>query len=802
MQHVQSSHRSNTKPKSDTSPSQRITSSDTYKTHTLHLSLELHLSLVMSSSVGVLPSFPLQSSVSPPPSSSVTNLSAFLPFLITGNIRLAHRYHAPPLVDAWIRNTSVRRSTPSSPSIASIGEIILGELHPVPGRETKIIDHTGMVHVIPPSHTPTPIRVLAALGHRESSLHCNGGLFDSSGAPASSIALTSGSVLTWLGEPSGIVGQLLADAPRRVMHAWEETSQPTAAAPSHTTTHIEFVPHACKFVVIGAVYDASSGQPLHIRSLSPLPPASIPNSIHTPTSAPSSSSHSPPLRALPKLVLVGSTSSSAGKTSLACALALTLHRSHSLHHRPLINYLKFTGSGSFHDTQELRRLQVPSTTAPSGEDASIGNYPAIVRAYDHVDFGHITTYGGGGGGGGGCTTERFRRMVDEMLTLASMPVITPSTGHQQQIDYIICELGSDLIWAHNPLLLTMPIILSNLHGLFVLTSDALSILGVCNFLHGTLQLPPERLILIHSYLQSYNFRGILQRCKGSHVHVYQMIQQDLEEGMRLLKQRDQEEQEQEQAQEEEEQNERTLDDAPTTRGDVVEVTDSLKNIEVATPNNVDSRFQLTLPLLTFPDTLPSPTECTCSEELMRWVLECNRVATEGVTTPSPDNTAVTATAAVSASSLVDFDYDSSDITVLIGAITKDDALQRALNFQFLLRKRDRLRAKRQKEMEATNTATTTATSTTTTLPPSQSSTVDHLLQLGDYRASPYAFPSCPLPPPDSLGGALLDSDSSLSWLRRTFVPARVSEDTFWMTYFDALYQGINTYIQRRTQVRT
>ena len=741
------------------------------------------------------------------------NLSDYLPFLISGNIRLHHRagndgdttnmstsmvassdspYSSfPPSVVDWIRSCFIRQ-TPSQPTrtpphslnhashetpiLAYSGNILLGDYYPNPNESSSIVDYSGRIHILRPSPHPQPIRILAVLGTRDSVVHCNGGLYDPiTGDSISHLSIYSGQELYWLGESSGIIGHLLGDAPRRRVLTVESSN----ADSDSDQMNVAFIPKAAKFIVTGLVYDATTHQPVHIRSLAPsIPKESNPALALTTTLIPSfqssiSSHHDPPL--VPRIILIGSSSSTCGKTTLASSIIFTLH---SLHQSDVesdsphlkIAFIKASGSGSRRDILEIENLRL-----------SDGFTPAVVRAYDHVDVGLISTYGNNS-----TQIDQFKRCVEELIALGSVPHRSPS-GQNTPIDYIVIELGSDLISAHNPILINLPTIREHLFGLFTLTSDALSLLGVCNYIHGTLKLPPSKSILVNSH--TYNYTGMASRIKGSGVKLYQHSHTHLQQAVTALQQIWSDER-----RVDHHKHHRSSDGlhSPSSSPSSLSLT-SAALVDASPPSSstassgtssphatTETHFHLPIGVIKFPPTNDDTNGAISSEvcqELLLWVVESSDIV-DGY----------------SRSMLDELDIDSADIGTLASAVTKDVRFQSSLNFQFLQRKRDRIRTKRQEQGNQQQASHDGKDSLhpKSTMPPST-----HLLALGDYVDSPYYIPRSPQPPPDHLAGALLASDSSLGWLRRLMVPARVKEEIFWQTYFDALYERVKDYVQAR-----
>lgn len=702
--------------------------------------------------------------------SPLAPLSECSPFLIAGNVRLRHRCPSASQVNAWISRARVFGGS----ATGFDGDLVLGELQPESGRTCRVRDHTGTVHVLTPpdehdAQRPHSVRVVATLGTCDSLTHANGGLVDGA---SGSLTLTAGRTLAWLGEESGVIGQIIDDA----------IDDAEASGTSSSTRSIPFV-------VIGLLQDSDTGKTINIRSLCPtIPPTATPQ--RTANSTPT-----PP----PRLILVGATSSSMGQTDLACSVILALHAARAASREPpRVAYAKLTGVGSLKDT-----LHVQSLRTADGR-------PAVVRCFDHVDAGLITTYSPPRAAG---FVDRLKSCVSDLLTLAAapVPVYLPRVGGipiatSAPIDYVVCELGGDLIWAGNPVILHLHHVVDRLSALFVLTQDALSILGACSYLHGTLKLPPSKLVLVNS--PRVNYTGMCARMRGSDVQLY--AQSDITQVVADLVTRDAQT-----ATAPAEATEAALQlqwPSQAARSPVVDESEpanghALTNVPtngfqttpvapaIPSPAEADIHYDLSLPLLTLPpwvDPDPSAETSSCCERLVEWVM-----SSADLDLPYAD---------------VEVAWTELDVTTLVLSVSREPRLQESLNYQFMQRKRDRLRESRSKAEEehraaqfslslgALADAKSGESKTAMAVPLSPlTDSARALLALGDYSTSPYFLAAAPDSPEtlDALAAGLLDFDASLAWLRRSFVPARVSESIFWPTYFGALRSRLQEHARRK-----
>jgi hypothetical protein len=177
-------------------------------------------------------------------------------------------------------------------------------------------------------------------------------------------------------------------------------------------------------------------------------------------------------------------------------------------------------------------------------------------------------------------------------------------------------------------------------------------------------------------------------------------------------------------------------------------------------------------------------------------------------------------------------WDESAVGALVLRVSRSERLGRALAFLWLQRRRDKLRAQQQRAEEEQRkrimetslgvlagakssakkpaTAAAAAAVATTTTPGSSNNSPNHatsqshtslLLSLPDYAASPYALAAVPLAPPESVPSALLSVDSALANLRHTCVPARVTEETFWNTYFAHVQDELQAYLTHASRAQ-
>ncbi len=104
--------------------------------------------------------------------------------------------------------------------------------------------------------------------------------------------------------------------------------------------------------------------------------------------------------------------------------------------------------------------------------------------FDQVDGGLITTY---------TEPANFQRCI----------VRSFRSAQDQRPDLIVAELGGDLIWANNPTFLNMAEMRDNIRLLAVLTSEALSCIGISHYLEQSLHFPMSRVRLFSSPFRNY-----------------------------------------------------------------------------------------------------------------------------------------------------------------------------------------------------------------------------------------------------------------------------------------------------------
>ena len=503
--------------------------------------------------------------------------------LICSNVRLHHRYANAAAVQKWMSSVAVRVTSAAGQPDAHRGvegDLVVGLLYPpMPGAApTRIRDHTGALHSIEPrTHDPAthaPLRILAVLGTRDSSTHVCGGVFDPVAAAAasspsasalafSSMPLASGLKLAWLAEEGGLVGHLTSDAAPSVVLGVRSESDAQPKATGAEATAFEVLQQACAFEVMGPVVELDGRKAVNIRSLCPVMPPSpsiTPSAAHAHTPA---AATPVPLLAFtgttPRVILVGSTASTLGKTRLCSLVVQSLHAlsfSRGLE-APRISFVKLTGSGGSRDMAQM--MQIKNARGQRG----------VCAAFDHVDAGLATTYTPAPQAGPqalAAQQERFKHAIQDLIALASQPCVVPPVGgalpsrrsaHSPSSagsspalspasaavvaaskplppDFIVVELGSDVIFASNPVVLAASAhcIRDRLLGLLLLASDTLAILGALSWLHGNLRFPPQLLHIVVDPRR--NLGGMAKRISGSEIDLHAMQAADIQALMQQI----------------------------------------------------------------------------------------------------------------------------------------------------------------------------------------------------------------------------------------------------------------------------
>lgn len=161
--------------------------------------------------------------------------------------------------------------------------------------------------------------------------------------------------------------------------------------------------------------------------------------------------------------MVAATSAEAGKTVLTSKLISRLSQNHR------VAAIKTTGTGSI-------------------EDSLVHREAGASLLYDQVDAGLITTY-------------------THSSTFSSLILRVFLQAQEDKADIIVAELGGDIVWANNPVLLEIPAIMNNLLRLYVISNDAFSCLGVNGYLRE--RVPAEKLCHVASPFR--NYFGLLKR---------------------------------------------------------------------------------------------------------------------------------------------------------------------------------------------------------------------------------------------------------------------------------------------------
>lgn len=160
------------------------------------------------------------------------------------------------------------------------------------------------------------------------------------------------------------------------------------------------------------------------------------------------------------ILCIGATAAEMGKTVLTGKIIR-----HLVSRGIRVAAIKVTGTGGTKDSQEHLAAGASFTL-------------------DQVDAGLITTY---------TDPAVFERCIVRSFRAAQ----------DRRPDIIVAELGGDLIWANNPRFLNMAEMRDNIRLLAVLTSEALSCVGISQYLDQSLKFPMSRVRLFSSPFRNY-----------------------------------------------------------------------------------------------------------------------------------------------------------------------------------------------------------------------------------------------------------------------------------------------------------
>lgn len=318
--------------------------------------------------------------------------------------------------EPWLAAANVRgRLDPAKIRVVSgrggPGDLVLGRAEPPPGARLTVVDSERNAHRLDDAR-----HLVAVLGPRDSSTHVCATL------PPAGLEVHAGTRAHWVAGESGIVGCLeRAPAPSAV-------HQPEGAVP---------------FRCAGLLADADGI--VNIRHFSVRPQLA---------------------RLTVPVVLVGATSSEAGKTVLAGELIgrLTLDGWR-------VAAIKPTGTGGILDSMHHARCGAMAT-------------------FDQVDAGLITTHGAAG---------EVRTRIPLLFRRAE----------ECGADVIVVELGGDLISANNPVIFDLPELVDRALLMLVIANDALAACGVVAVNQARLRFPRERIRFLSSPFR--NHAGMVRR---------------------------------------------------------------------------------------------------------------------------------------------------------------------------------------------------------------------------------------------------------------------------------------------------
>ncbi len=111
-------------------------------------------------------------------------LSLFTPYVVAANVRgLINE------VDCSV-----------APDTGWPGDLVINDIVPTQGKHITVFDQALSAH-----HANDPLRFVAPLGTRESSMHVNGGI------PEGGLPISDGTPVHWLAGESGLVGELFLE---------------------------------------------------------------------------------------------------------------------------------------------------------------------------------------------------------------------------------------------------------------------------------------------------------------------------------------------------------------------------------------------------------------------------------------------------------------------------------------------------------------------------------------------------------------------------------------------------------------
>jgi len=318
---------------------------------------------------------------------------------------------APFLIAANVRGLIDAGRLRVGPGRGHAGHVVLGELVPRDGKVLTVLDQERRPHAV-----DAPRRILAVLGPRDSSTHTCAIL------PPEGLDVHEGAEVRWVAGESGIVGQLEREAHADSIHCPE-------LAP--------------RFRCIGLLSEGNDV--VDIRRFRVRPTTTT---LSTP------------------VVLVGATSTGAGKTVLASQLIRRLSD------RGLaVGAIKVTGTGGVMDSLQHARA-------------------GAVATLDSVDAGLITTHG---------PAAPFHERIPDVFRRLQ----------DHRVDVVVAELGGDLVSANNPELFALTEIMDNVRLMLVVCNDALGAAGVQRFAEARLGFPASKMIYLSSPFR--NHAGMTRR---------------------------------------------------------------------------------------------------------------------------------------------------------------------------------------------------------------------------------------------------------------------------------------------------
>ena len=293
------------------------------------------------------------------------------------------------------------------PGTGREGDFLVGRVLPIAGQPITVLDQQRQLH-----HVTAPRDVVAVLGTRDSSTHV------CAVVPAQGLPVVRGHQLHWVGGPSGIIGRLVRD--------------------NDTNTSLE-PEHSASFECFGLLADAR-GHVLNVRDFAVRP-------VATQLTKP--------------LILIGATSSEAGKTVLTGKVIRNLADSGLR-----VGAIKATGTGGGLDGVHYREC-------------------GAAEVLDQVDAGLIATHLSAED-----VKQRIVRVFHGMEDLG--------------VDVVVAELGGDLVSANNPAFFELEELTRQARLMVVIANDALAALGVSRFAAEQLKFSAERIRYVTSPFRNHD----------------------------------------------------------------------------------------------------------------------------------------------------------------------------------------------------------------------------------------------------------------------------------------------------------